>query len=104
MVVTQWGCWNNYYVAPNYNTLAHGFLVSGEQGAAAVLGATSLSYSTSEERLGAELMPLLLTPNVTIGEAVQQAKANLAAAGQSDLDDVILGWTLLGDPALVISD
>jgi hypothetical protein len=100
-VVSQWGCWNSYYVAPAYNTLAHKFLLSGDQGAAATLGAVALSYDTSERQLGALLIPKLLDPGVTIGIALQEAKAELAAT-HPDLADVLLGWTILGDPAIVV--
>jgi hypothetical protein len=38
---------------------------------------------------------------MTIGQAIQDAKAQLATYRPGYLD-VLLGWTLLGDPALVI--
>jgi hypothetical protein len=102
-VVTQWGCWNTYFVDPAYNTMAHRFLVSGENGAAAVLGATTITYDTSERMLGHYLMPRLVEQGMTIGKAITKAKQELAATGDgSGLTDVILGWTLLGDPALVV--
>jgi hypothetical protein len=100
-VVTQWGCWNTYYVAPAYDTLAHKFLVSGDNGAAAVLGATTVSYDRSEWMLGRFMTPRLVEPGMTIGQAMQAAKAELAIY-QPNLLDVLLGWTVLGDPALVI--
>ena len=100
-VVTQWGCWNTYYVSPSYNTLGHKFMLSGEQGAAAVLGAATLSESSSESALGQLLMPRLTQPGMTLGMAIRDAKQDLAAE-QRGLADVLLGWTLLGDPALVV--
>ncbi len=100
-LVTQWGCWNTYYVSPDYNTLAHRFLLSGDQGAAAVLGASTLTLSSSEELLGQKLMPYLLQPGMTVGQAVHAAKRDLAASNP-ELPDVLLGWTLLGDPALQV--
>jgi hypothetical protein len=100
-VVTQWGCWNTYYVDPTYNTMGHRFLLSGTNGAVAVLGSTTLSYDISERSLGALLTPRLTAPGVTIGDAIQQAKAQLAASNPA-LVDVLLGWTLLGDPYLKI--
>ncbi len=60
-VVTQWGCWNNYYVAPQFNTLAHKFLFPGDPasadyplpgGAAAVFGASTIATDSSERALG----------------------------------------------------
>jgi uncharacterized repeat protein (TIGR01451 family) len=100
-VVTQWGCWNTYYVAPSYDTMSHKLLLSGDQGATAVLGATAISYASSERDLGVLLTPKLVQPGLAIGVALQQAKSELAA-GNAAAADVLLGWTILGDPALVI--
>lgn len=101
MIVTQWGCWNTYYVQPSYNTLAHKFLLSGEQGAAAVLGATTISMDSSERLLGERMMPRLVMPGKTIGAAMLEAKQLLAVL-HPHMTDVQLGWTILGDPALVV--
>jgi hypothetical protein len=102
-VVTQWGCWNTYYVDPQYNTLAHKFLLSGENGAAAVMGSTTITYQSSELALGELLMKYLEEPGMTIGDAMQLAKAELATS-RIDMKDVLLGWTILGDPTLVVQD
>jgi hypothetical protein len=101
-VVVQFGCWNTYYVAPRYNTMGHKFLLSGDQGAAAVLGATTLTQSDSERAMGQQLMPLLVQPGMTIGDAMVQAKIEMAETNPEALD-VIIGWTILGDPTLVVS-
>jgi hypothetical protein len=101
MVVAQWGCWTTYYVTPSVNTLGHKLMLSGPQGAAAVLGATTLTKSSSEEKLGQLMMPLLTQPGMTLGDAMQAAKMQMAAT-QPELADVLLGWTLLGDPTLVV--
>ncbi len=100
-VSIQWGCWNTYYVSPTVDTLAHKLLLSGDRGAAAVLGAATLTEVSSDKLLGGLLMPWLMTPGTTIGEAMVQAKQELART-RPDLTDVILGWTLLGDPGLVL--
>ena len=99
--VVQWGCWNAYHVLPAYTTLGHKLLLSGDRGAAAVLGASTLTRVVSEQMLGDHLYPRLLGTPVRMGAAVQSAKAALAAT-DPQLVDVILGWTILGDPALVI--
>ncbi|MCB0246622.1 MAG: hypothetical protein KDI12_24645, partial [Anaerolineae bacterium] len=101
-VVTQWGCWNTYHVQPDYNTLGHTLLLSGDRGAAAVLGAATLTRASSDRALGQLVTPRLAQPGVSIGVAVQDAKATLATT-QPDMADVLLGWTLLGDPALVVT-
>jgi hypothetical protein len=47
-------------------------------------------------------MPRMVEPGVTIGQALQNAKAELAQT-HPELLDVLLGWTLMGDPALTVS-
>ena len=100
-VVVQWGCWNTYHVEPAFNTLGHTFLVGGNQGAAAVLGSATLMSTGSEELLSSYLARRLVEPGLSIGHAVTLAKQELAARDAGKLD-AILGWTILGDPALVV--
>jgi|GEM_PF-1081334 len=100
-VVTQWGCWNTYYVAPSEDTMGHAFMLGGDGGAAAVLGASTLTQAVSERKLALQLYSRMLTPGMTLGEAVLAAKQAFAV-NNPEARDVILGWTLLGDPALVI--
>lgn len=100
-VVIQWGCWNTYYVEPRYTYLVQSLLFSGDQGAAAVLGASTLTDAYSEELLGRLLMPRLVNPGTTMGQALLDAKQALAQT-HPEMLDVILGWTLMGDPALVV--
>ncbi len=98
-LVNQFGCWNTYYVVPQYNTMAHLFLQSDAKGAVAVMGASTLTESFHESMLGNILLPKLTSANTTIGEAILQAKQELSV-NHPDYLDVILGWTLLGDPLL----
>jgi hypothetical protein len=100
-VVVQWGCWNTYYVDPVNNYLVQSFLFSGDRGAAAVLGASTLTDAQSEAMLGELLTPRLATRGMSIGQALQDAKRELAQT-HPELLDVLLGWSLMGDPALVI--
>lgn len=100
-IVTQWGCWNTYYVNPASESLATTFLLHGEQGAAAVLGATTLTSDVAENKLGRILVPLMTSPGVRIGDAILDAKRTLARTDPK-LVDVLLGWNLLGDPALML--
>ncbi|HEV7667818.1 MAG TPA: C25 family cysteine peptidase [Thermoanaerobaculia bacterium] len=97
-VVVQWGCWNTYHVAPEVDTLAHRLLLAGPQGAAAVIGSATLSRTESDQLLGPALLARLMVPGATLGDALVQAKRAIAVGG--DLRDALLGWTLLGDPAL----
>ena len=78
-VVTQWGCWNTYFVSPTHDSLAHALLLSGDQGAVAVLGATTLTQVASEQALGSRFFAALDTPGVTVGAALRDAKLELAS-------------------------
>jgi len=99
-VVLQWGCWNGYHSAPEYDTLAHSLLVGGTAGAAAVLGASTLTEASADEALALELYSKWVEPGETLGRALVRAKKALAQKG--GYDDVITGMTILGDPALVV--
>ncbi|MDY7092501.1 MAG: C25 family cysteine peptidase [Acidobacteriota bacterium] len=100
-VVLQWGCWNTYYVEPEVDTLGHVLLLDGDHGAAAVLGSSTLMDSASTRALGRFLAPRIAQPGQRIGDALTAAKQDLAVTEPERLD-VLLGWTLLGDPTLVV--
>ena len=99
--MVQWGCWNTYYVSPRTETLANALLLSGDRGAAAVLGATTLTEDVAENELGKLLMGRLTETGKPMGLAILEAKQELATS-QPGYSDVLLGWNLLGDPALVV--
>ena len=100
-VVTQWGCWNTYYVSPNEDSMGHRFMTEGEQGAVAVMGATTLTNAASERAL-AKLVFARLANGERIGDAIANAKQEYAQTNPNDLD-VLLGWTLLGMPDLFVN-
>lgn len=100
-VVTQWGCWNAYYVSPNEDSMGHRFMMEGEQGAVAVMGATTLTNANSERKL-AKLVFARLANGERLGNAVTNAKQEYAIDNPNDLD-VLLGWTLLGLPDLLVN-
>ncbi len=101
-VVTQWGCFNADYVDPAYDTMAHMFLLSSDtSGAAAVTGSTTVAFSGHERALGNLMMSRLVEPGKAIGTAMLEAKQELGAT-HPEMLDVLLGWTLLGDPSVVI--
>mgnify|MGYP006287427345 CR=1 FL=1 len=99
-VVTQYGCWNTYYASPVYQHLAPA-LMAGDTGAAAVLGATALTDDANENLFGSVLMPRLVEPGMTMGEAILTSKQDLGAKAPEAID-ILLGWNLLGDPGLVL--
>ena len=66
-----------------------------------MLGAATLVDSASESLLGQLLTPRLAQPGMTLGRALQMSKRELAQT-RPDLLDVLLGWSLMGDPALAV--
>ncbi len=95
--VNQLGCWNTFFVSPQANGMAHGWL-NGTGGAAAVLGATALTEVGSGHAFGNRIAERLV-PGVRIGDVLLQAKQDLVADGVPANDILILS-TLLGDPAM----
>lgn len=100
-VVAQWGCWNTYYVSPNEDSMGHRLMMEGNQGAVAVMGATTLTDANAEREL-ARLVFERLGNGERLGEAVTNAKQVYAQTNPDDLD-VLLGWTILGLPELTIN-
>ena len=102
-LLTQWGCWNTYFVAPKFDTMAHAFLLGGGKAgaAAAVLGASGLAEADQETALGRKLSQSLSEPGITLGDAVLKAKQSLLAES-SHYRGIVQSWSLLGDPGLVV--
>jgi len=100
-VVMQWGCWNAYYVSPNEDSMGHRFMMEGDRGAVAVMGATTLTNANSERKL-ARLVFERLSNGERLGDAVTSAKQEYAQDYPNDLD-VLLGWTVLGLPDLFVN-
>ncbi|MEZ5444069.1 MAG: C25 family cysteine peptidase [Lysobacterales bacterium] len=98
-VVSELGCWGGFFVAPQYNTMAHGWLNVGGKGASALFASGGLTEHHSDRRMAETLLPLLTNPGVRIGDALRQAKQVLHA-GEPELSDVLRGLTLFGDPTL----
>lgn len=106
-IVSQLGCWNNYFVLPDQDTMAHALLLRENRLAAAVIGSSNLAEDASHLALGTRLFDLIEDghfgdvsgpPVATLGEALLVAKRALlrdapehAAAAQS--------LQLFGDPA-----
>ena len=101
-LVTQWGCWNAFFVDPGGNSMADVFLNSGSNGAVTVLGASTLTTASGERKFGIELNKRMFAPGITIGEAVVAAKQAFALKSPSN-SGIILGWQIIGDPALKIN-
>jgi len=109
-LITQWGCWNTFFPMPTENTMAHEFLlrpaqngdVTSAPGAVGVVGAATVTIAEAEADLSKILFDILFHADVTLGEAITLAKQEFAITRPEQLD-VILGWTVLADPALRIS-
>jgi hypothetical protein len=101
-VAIQWGCWNTYFVNPEGNSMADQFLLAGEMGAVAVLGATTLTTSAEERAYGILLNGYLYDQGRTIGDAVLRAKQDLSQ-GPDSSPAIQYGYNIIGDPAMVIS-
>ncbi len=100
-LVTQWGCWNSYFVDPAGNTMADSFLLGGENGAVTVVGASTLTSSAEERAMGVELNKRMYTQGVSIGKALIAAKQALAQ--REDFPAVQLGLQIIGDPAVMVN-
>lgn len=98
-LVTQWGCWNTYFVSPSEDTLAHAFMLNQNGGAVSVLGASTLTEAEHEKDLAQLILTFLTHDEMTLGNAVTEAK-RIYAQTNPDALDVILGWNILGDPGL----
>jgi hypothetical protein len=99
-VVVQFGCWNTYYVSPYADTMSHSFMLNPNGAAAAVLGASTLTSAANDVELAGYLADSLASGNLTVGEALLDAKRSVDRNAGGTTADVLLGWTLLGDPAL----
>ena len=71
-------------------------LLNARGGGIALVSTTRTVYSSQNTKFNLELSRRLLQDNMTIGEAVRQAKNERAKVG----DDNRLSFVLLGDPAL----
>ena len=99
-VVTQWGCWNTYFVSPNANSLAQTLLLQGSHGAAGVFGAVSLTDISGHRHLAPATLSRF-TSGQRIGDVILQARRELAQRGIV-LVEPMIGSNLLGDPAMVL--
>ena len=76
-IVLQWGCYGGMYIVTVGST-SEAFVSRNAVGAAASFGATELTSVSSDTLLAAEVYERIGVPGVTIGEAVLQAKQDLA--------------------------
>ena len=109
-VVSQWGCWNNYFVMPDQDTMAHALMLRSNRLASSVIGSTSLAEDASHMALGTRFFDLVEDGRIgdrddkvinTLGEALMGAKADLARSNPENIESNY-SITLFGDPAAVL--
>jgi len=89
-------CYITHYESVSTNTLAHQWLFAGEQGAAAIHGASVLG-EYRENGIFAERYLKQSKTAKTVGEAILKAKQELGSN-----NEILHNWAFLGDPALPI--
>ena len=77
-------------------------MMNSKGGGIAFFGTTRTVYATYNEVMNLAFTNYVLTPSISIGEAVRLAKCELVSKG-SDLTANKLQYTLLGDPALQLA-
>ena len=106
-IVSQWGCWNNYFVMPDQDTMSHALMLRSNRLAAAVIGSTALAENSSHLALATRLFDLLEDGRFadeservggTLGEVLAAAKARLAITAPEHIESNF-SITLFGDPA-----
>ena len=100
-IVLQFTCLTGFFAHPTVQSISEALLLD-EAGPVLLLGATSLTLSSSQEPLALGLLNELQNPaNERIGDALQIAKAGLDVnnAGIREVSDT---FGLLGDPSTLI--
>lgn len=87
-------CYTTYYNEVHTDTLAHQLLFAGGQGAVAIHAAATLSGYLDNEVMGTRVVRNQLLDGNTLGIAIERARRSGVSS------NVIVNWTLLGDPTL----
>lgn len=99
-IVAQWGCWNTFFAHPTLISLGDTFLVTPGPGAAAVVGPSALTESSSDLAISKALSAEIVKGG-TLGKALTAAKARVKAQNPEAFD-VLRATNLMGDPALAL--
>lgn len=100
-IVLQFTCLSGLYAYPTTTSLSETMLLH-DSGPIALVGASSLTLSSSQEPFAQALMEALqASENLRIGDAFQAAKASLDInnSGVAEVSDT---FNLLGDPSAII--
>jgi len=103
-------CYTSYFVSPFNDTVAHRWMngyredAAGNQipgvpnGAVAIHGAATLSNYAQNEVFAGKVLEYQLE-GLTLGQSVERARAEARSRG---IEDLVINWTLLGDPTITI--
>jgi hypothetical protein len=103
-------CWNNYFVLPTQDTMAHALILRSNHLASAVIGSSSLAEDASHLALGTRFFDVVEDGRIgdvsplsinTLGEALRDAKRDLLRNSPEFVESVY-SITLFGDPAMVL--
>jgi peptidase C25-like protein len=98
-VLFTWACEAQWYQYLFGDTINEALLLLPRGGALASFGPAGITEPARQEVLRRKLYGLLLGKGLSLGEAIQRAKAE-ALAEDTRARTVVEGWNLLGDPAL----
>jgi len=98
-VLFAWACETQYYTYHLGQTVNEAMLLVPSGGAVAVVGPTGITRPTLQDPMIKLLYRYFFREGVTLGEALQKAKAE-ALREDPNVWPVVEGWSLLGDPSL----
>lgn len=96
----QWGCYNTFFSSPTADSMSHGLMLAGSQGAAMVIGSSTLTSAHAEERFSVLVQEQLLAEDKSFGDAVVSAKQQYYQEEGLRYRGIMWGVSLLGDPLL----
>ncbi|MFN2221633.1 MAG: C25 family cysteine peptidase, partial [Candidatus Promineifilaceae bacterium] len=100
--VLQLTCLTGLFAHPTIASLAEVMLL-GEDGPLSIVAATSLTLSEHQQPFGVAFLKALQDPEVArVGDAFQQAKAQLDLESDNALREISDTFTLFGDPTALI--
>jgi hypothetical protein len=98
-VVTQWGCWSNYFVSPSNDPIGIKFLFDADGGAAAVVGAGTLVQTQQQDEFMRVMLEQAAVGSERLGDALNTARREFGTRF-AERRDMFVGINLLGDPTL----
>jgi hypothetical protein len=96
----QFGCWTTYFLSPVTLTMGNAWMLTPSAGASGVFGSTVLLDQVNHDAMAAAIGPRLQS-GALLGEALEAARRQLATGMPlTGGSEVLVGITLLGDPAM----